>query len=174
MALSARERKQKQVEKERRALARKMDATYPYLQTPFFEHLEHNGNWSSVEVCFALLGIDPPVFEDDRGPAEFADEACFSTEEDRIDTFQGSENSIGRAEVMVGVLIDAASEMSEIINQFKRIELQKRREELEQSDLSDPVKRNEALKSAAEIARLQEELQKNVRHTFRTWRVKIL
>lgn len=174
MALSAKERKQKQLEKERQELARQMDATYPYLKTPFFKRLENDGNWSSVELSFDLMGIDPPVFEDDRGPAEFAADECFSTDEDRIEAFQCSEKSVGRAEVMVDMLLDAAMELSSIINRFKQGELQKRREELEQSDLSDPERRSKALQDAAEIARLQDELQKNVRRTFPTWRVKVL
>jgi hypothetical protein len=173
MALSAKERKQKQLEKERQELARQMDATYPYLKTPFFKQLKNNGNWSSVELCFELVGIDPPVFEDDRGPADFAADECFSTDEERIEAFQCSEKSIGRAEVMVDMMLDAASELSDIINHFKQDELRKRRAELERSDLSEPNRRTEALEAAAEIARLQEELKKNVRRTFPAWRIKI-
>lgn len=174
MALSAKERKQAQTKRERQALARKTDATYPYLKTPFFERLEKDGNWSSVELCFDLLGIDPPVFDDDRGPESFANEACFSTDEDRVEAFQCSEKSIGRAEVMVDMLLDAATELSQIINRYKQDELQKRRVELEKSDLSEPNRRTEALEAAAEIAKLQDELQKNVRRSFPAWRVKFL
>lgn len=173
MALSAKERKQKQLERDRQDLARKPDATYPFLNTPFFKRLEHDGNWSSVELCFDLIGIDPPVFEDDRGPADFAAEECFSTDEDRVEAFQCSEKSIGRAEVMVDVMLDAATELSSIINRFKQDELQKRRDELEKSDLSEPNRRSEALEAAAEIARLQEALRKNVRRTFPAWRIKL-
>lgn len=174
MAMSAKERKQMQIERERQELARKIDATYPYLKTPFFEHLEQNDNWSSVELCLELLGIDPPMFEDDRGPEDFAADECFSTAEDRIEAFKCSENSIGRAEVMVDMMLDAAVELSNIINRFKQGELQKRREEFEQSDLSEPNRRVEALEAAAEIARLKEELQKKVRRTLPVWRVKLL
>ncbi|MBM2323030.1 MULTISPECIES: hypothetical protein [Marivita] len=174
MALSAKERKQKQLERERQAMARMKDATYPFLKTPFYKHLEKDGNWSSVELCFGLLGIEPPVFEDDRGPEEFADSACFATDEDLIEAFQSSEKSIGRAEVMVGVLLDAAMELANIINTYKSEELKKCREELERSDLSEPERRREALETSAQLARLQDELDKNVRRTFKTWTVKLL
>ena len=174
MALSAKERKQAQLKRQRDTLIRKTDATYPYLATPFFERLERDGNWSSVEMCFDLLGIDPPMFDDDRGPEEFASDACFSTDEDRVEAFQCSKNSIGRAEVMVDMLLDAAMELSHIINRYKQDELRKRREELEMSDLSEPNRRGQALEAAAEIAKLQDELQKNVRRVFPTWRVKLL
>ena len=173
MALSAKERKQKQVERERQEAARQKDDTYPYLQVPFFEHLSHDGNWSSVELCFDLMGLDPPLFEDDRGPADVAGEDCFETEEQRIEAVQSSEKSIGRAEVMMDLLLDAAMELSAIINCYKATELQKRLDELEQSDLSDPAQRSKALKDAADISRLQEELEKKVRRTFPVWRVKI-
>ena len=174
MAQSAKERKQAQLERDQKALARKKDATYPFLKTPFFERLENDGNWSSVELCFDLLGIDPPVFENDRGPEDFASDACFSTDEDRAEAFESSEKSIGRAEVMVDMLLDAAMELSHIINRYKQDELRKRREEWERSDLSDPNRRGEALQAAAEIAKLQEALQKNVRRTFPVWRVKLM
>lgn len=174
MALSAKERKQAQLERERQALARKTDATYPYLKTPFFKDIEDDGNWSSVEMCFDLMGIDPPMFEDDRGPEHFANPACFSSDEDQAEAFQCSKNSIGRAEVMVDMLLDAAMELSHIINRYKQDELRKRRDELEKSDLSEPNRRGAALEAAAEIAKLQDELQKNVRRTFPVWRVKLL
>tara|TARA_R100001369_G_C3318651_1_gene168547 strand:+ start:1432 stop:1953 length:522 start_codon:yes stop_codon:yes gene_type:complete len=173
MAMSAKERKQKQLENERKELARQMDATYPYLKVPFFEFLE-NSDWSDVQQCFESIGVEPPMFEDDRGPAEVASDNCFRTEEDRVEAFKSSEKSIGRAEVMVDMLLDAAQELSAMINKFKLRELQRRREELEQSDWSDPEQRSKALAHAAEISRLQDELKKNVRRTFQTWRVKVL
>lgn len=174
MAFSAKERKQKQLENERKAKARLSDATYPYLSTPFFERLERDGNWETVEQYFALLGMEPPVFENDCGPEAFAEEECFSTEEDRIEAFQGSTNSVGRAEVMVDMFLDAAMELSGIINRFKLDELKMRRAELERSDLSEPNNRIDALEAAAEIAKLHVELKKNVRRTFPVWRVKLM
>jgi len=174
MALSAKERKQKQLAREQEALRISKDRTYPYLPTPFYKHLENNGNWSSVTLCFDLMGIDPPEFLDDRGPAEFADDACFSTDKDRDEAFQSSEKSIGRAEVMVDLLFDAGMELALIINKFKKAELQNRRAELEDVDMSDPGNRKEALETAATIAKLLEELEKNVRRTVPQWRVKTL
>ena len=173
MALSAKERKQRQLERERQELVKIQDATYPYLATPFYEHLEQNGNWSSVELCFDLLGINPPSFNDDRGPEAYANDICFSSDEEKAETFQSSEKSIGRAEVMVDMLIGAAMEMASIINNFKADELQKQRLELENHDLSTPESRKDALEKAAEIAKLQDELRKNVRYTFPRWRVKL-
>jgi hypothetical protein len=174
MALSAKERKQKQLEREQKALRTSKERTYPYLSTPFYKHLENNDNWSSVTLCFDLMGIEPPQLLDDRGPAEFADDACFSTDEDRDEAFQSSEKSIGRAEVMVDLLFDAGMELALIINNFKKAELQRRRAELEEVDMSNPDKRNEALETAANTAKLLEELQKNVRRTIPQWRVKTL
>lgn len=174
MAMSAKERKQKQLENERRELARQMDATYPYLKVPFFKYLPDDDNWTSVEICFDIMGFEPPSFDDDRGPADVAGEDCFASEEERLNAFKSSENSIGRAEVMMDMLLDAAMELSGIINRYKLRELQIRREELEQSNWSDPKQRSKALADAAEISRLQDELKKNVRRTFQNWRVKVL
>ena len=79
MAMSARERKQKQLEREREVLGRLDDATYPFLKKPFFMHVDDDPNWTDIALSLELLGIEPPVFEDDRGPEHYASEACVAT-----------------------------------------------------------------------------------------------
>lgn len=172
MALSATDRKRKQLERERLALLPLHDSTYPYLTTPFFEYLENDPNWTVAEDAFQLMGFDPPVFEDDRGPEDFANEDAFASNEARLETFQGSENSIGRAEVMVDLLYSAAVELSGIINNYKRNELQQRFKELEAAEMSEPEQRKVAMQQAAHITRILEELDKNQRITLSKHRVK--
>lgn len=127
---------------------------------------------TSIFTCFELLGIEPPEFLDDRGPDQVACESCFATDEDCAEAFTGTANSIGRAEVMVGALLDAATELASIINGFKRGELVKRLQEIEADSLADPAERKAAITAAMHFSKLQEELGKNVRRTLPQWQVK--
>ena len=174
MALTANERKRAQIAREQEALRQLPDGTYTYLSIPFHQYLDQDGNWSDVQQCFEMMGINPPQFQDDRGPADFAFDDIFGSDQSKIDAFNGSENSIGRAEVMVGQLLDAASGLSQIINKFKQTELNRALIEIHQRDLTDPAIRKATMEEVVHIARLQEDLQKNVRRTFPQWEIKIL
>lgn len=174
MAMTANERKRAQIQREQEALRSMPDSTYPYLSVPFFEYLEEDPNWGDAEQCFERMGIMPPRFDDDRGPVDVAFEDAFRTDEERIAAFHGSERSIGRAEVMVGQLLDAASGLSQIINKFKKAELNRVLVGIQERDLTDPDVRKATMDEVVHIARLQEELEKNVRRTFPQWEVKIL
>lgn len=174
MALTANERKRAQIEREQKALRRLPDGTYTYLNIPFHLYLDQDGNWGDVQQCFERMGINPPQFEDDRGPADFVFDDTFGSDQDKIDAFKGRENSIGRAEVMVGQLLDAASGLSQIINKFKKAELNRVLVGIQQRDLTDPDLRKATMDEVVHIARLQAELEKNVRRTFPQWEVKIL
>ena len=151
MAMSPKERKQKQLEREREEQKVLPDSTYPYLRTPLHEHPVFDANISSVDLVFELMGIDPPVFEDDRGPAEFAHDACFSTDDDKEATFAGRKGAVGRAECMIHFLLDATMELSEIINRYKLNELDDRLKEIDAMDLSDPGERKRALEAVVQI-----------------------
>lgn len=172
MALTAKERKQKQLEREQEQLRVQPDSTYEFLDTPFHQFVEESPNWSSIDLLFDLMGLEPPTFEDDRGPDAFAADDCFSTDEDRNDTFRGYAGSIGRAELMVDFLQDAAIELASEINRYKKRALKARRAEIEAADLSDPEKRREALDAITRISRIEEVLDKNVRRTLTQWKVK--
>lgn len=175
MALSAAERKRRQLEREDLARRRRPDSTYEYLSTPFYKHISDDGaDWSAVALPFELMGVEPPEFTDDRGPTEAASpDALPPPGDDGENGFEGFEGSIGRAEAMVGSLITAAVELSGIINRFKRDELNKYLSELETRDLSDQAARAQALKDAVRIAAIKDELSKNVRWTFPQWKVKL-
>jgi hypothetical protein len=172
MAMTPLERKQKQLDRERDALRVMSDSSYSYLSKPFFERLEQDPNWSSVQLCFELMGIEAPEFHDDRGPAAVALEHCFSSDEGRDEAFSGYEGSVGRAEAMVGLLLDAAMELASIIQAHKLIELDARLREIEALDLSDPDERKGAFEAAVHIGKVKDALNGNVRRTIPQWQVK--
>ncbi|HAC48282.1 hypothetical protein A3753_14790 [Sulfitobacter sp. HI0082] len=172
MALTAKERKQKQLAREQEELRKLPDSTYDFLETPFYVAAEDNPNWSNVSLSFELMGLEPPEFEDDRGPADFAHEHCFATDEDRADAFEGYCGSIGRAEAMVDFLLDASIELASVINTYKKQALRDHRQQIENADLSDPDTRHKALETIARLTRIEDALDKNVRRTLPQWKVK--
>ncbi len=172
MALSAKERKQQQLKREQKQLRLLPDSSYEYLRVPFHVHLETDSNWSSVTLPLEMAGIEPPEFEDDRGPEAYAFEECFATDEDRDEAFGGAAKSIGRAEVMIGLLMDAATELALIVNKYKRTELERRLKEIEAADLSDPEERKAALEQVVHIEKIKGALSKNVRRSLPQWEAK--
>jgi len=172
MAMSAKERKQKQLEREREQLRYLDDATYPYLAKPFHSCASMDPNWESVTLPLELAGFNAPVFETDEGPEKFALEDALPQNEDPRETFAGFRGSIGRAEVMVDMLLDAASELAQIINGYKAAELSERRAEIERSDLATPEERKIAFEAIETISKIEGQLEKNVRRTLPQWKVK--
>ncbi|UMA64398.1 hypothetical protein LVO79_15500 [Roseivivax marinus] len=172
MAMSARERKQAQREAERIEMSRLPDSTYDYLRQPFHQWINDDPNFSSVELPLELAGFEPPVFDDDEGPASYANETALDPDLSPEETFPGYSGSIGRAEVMVDCLLDAALELAQIINRYKLDELSARRREIERSDLPDAATRKLAFDEMARIAKIEAELSKNIRRTIPQWKVK--
>ena len=138
---------------------------------PFFEAFEDDGNASNVDISLDIAGIEPVVFSDDSGPKSSTGQIEQMANESGEEAYQGAHNSLGRAEVMVGCLIDAAAELASIINTYKRKEIRQRIAEIEESDLSDPVARKAALAQMVRLNRLMDQLDKQVRWTFKQWKI---
>ncbi|RFP88262.1 hypothetical protein DZK27_09230 [Rhodobacteraceae bacterium 63075] len=161
------EAEKKRVQRARKQAERKAnaDSSYPFLEETFSEFLEHEGNYSSVELALELAGISPPVIEDERGPEAFASEqATHGVEE----IFPGAEGAVGRAEVIVDCLLDAATELAAIVNTYKRREIEVRLKELENSDDTDKAA---AIAKAITLNKILEELNKQVRRSLPQWKV---
>lgn len=156
-----REKKERD-ERERKALS---DATYPYLKETFSEFLKHEGNYSSVQQVLELAGVDAPEISDERDPIEVASEHAIAGVED---AFPGAKGAVGRAEVFMDCLVSAAVEMSVVINNYKRQEIEARLAELENSDTTD---RATAMKEAVKLNKILDQLNKQVRWTFHQWKV---
>lgn len=172
MAMSAKERKHKQLEREREQLRYLDDSTYPYLTNPFHRWTSEDPNWTNVTLPLELAGFEGPVFETDEGPEKFAIEDALPPEEDPADTFPGFKGSVGRAEVMVDLLLDAAAELAQSLNRYKVEELSARRAEIEASELATAEERKAAFEAVEHISKVEAELAKNVRRTLPQWKVK--
>ncbi len=137
-------------------------------RAPFFDALNDDPNFSSVQMALELAGIDAPSFDDDQGPTAFAIQGVIDGVED---PYPVADNSLGRAETMVGCFLDAAVEMAGIVNSYKRREIRARLAEIEESDMSDPAHRKAAMASIVRLNKILDQLEKQIRWTLPQWKV---
>ncbi len=138
---------------------------------PFFEAYENDGNAQNVDISLDVAGIAPLVFSDDSGPKSFTGLIEQGADENGEEAYIGARDSLGRAEIAVGCLIEAAAELAGIINSYKRKEVMQRIAEIEASDLSDQAERKAALAQIVRLNKLLDQLSKQVRWTFRQWKI---
>lgn len=173
MAKSATERSREL--RARRKAADKVapDLSHHFLNTPFFRALKDDGNWSSVELCFDMMGFDPPVFDDDSGPRSRSGIVEDDGEVMGFDPHMGARDSLGRAENMVHLLLDAATELAGIINRHKLNEIEARIAEITQADLSAPAAKVQALEDIVTLKAIKARLDgKTFRRSFAEFSVK--
>lgn len=166
MAMTPLERKRLSLERkaERQRLAG--DPTDKIAGRKFYEFLA-DANWSNVATGLEWAGINPdhiPIFDTDEDPGH----------DPQLDGDEPSRGSIGRAERMVGNLLDAASELARLINRYKREEIDRAIADLEAGDLADPAARKEALAQIVRLTKLRDQLEKQIRITLPQWRVTAL
>lgn len=128
----------------------------------FYEYMEETGRWSDLAAYLDWLEIDSsawPAFKDDKdtGYSEGDDEP--------------NRGSIGRAERMVGLFLDAAIVLSEIVSDYKKEKIDQAIKEIENSDLSDPADRKKALREIVRLNKYKDQLSKNVRRELQQWRL---
>lgn len=171
MAKSSTERMREKKEREKKEALVAVESTTPYLKKLFSEVWNEDIlKFSDFNMYLELAGIEPPSFEDERSPEDETKNA----EDIGVELF-GVENiycnrkgAIGRAEVIVGSLIDAATELATIVNQHKRQEIEARLVELESSTELDRAK---AMTEAVRLNKMLDQLDKQVRRSFPQWEV---
>ena len=137
-------------------------------RTPFFETLPEDFSYSSdfADNC-ELIGIPTPEFADDRGTEFFSHYSPKSSAE----MIEHGMRSLGRAEMMISGLIEAAVDLAHRVNSYKRAEIKARLAEIEASDLLDSATKKAALQDATRLNKMLDQLDKQVRWTFPQWRV---
>lgn len=163
--------RQRQKEKRKEALL-KPGANLDDFREPFFKFYEGHGEETTLAIALHFAGYEVPDFPDDRGPQAYsiADYEADPSDPDD-DPFQGATNSLGRAELMVGSFIDAAITLAGMVNSYKKKEIRARLAEIEAADLSDPAVKKAALKDAARLHKMLDQLEREVRWTFPQWKV---
>lgn len=146
----------------------------PDFRTPFFEYFNVDDQLSSQYAqSLELCGIQPLLFEDDTGPEvstldDLRDDLEDGGFANPFGTSRGS--SLGKAEVVIGCLLDAASDLAQCVNDYKKAELRARIAELESAEVSDADARKQAFARVAELTRMLEALDKSVRFQFPAWK----
>lgn len=135
---------------------------------PFFQTLPEDFAHDSAFVDnFEFIGVPPPEFTDDLG---IEHHTLYSTDAAQ-QLFQLDRRSLGRAEVIVTALIEAAQDLAGFVSDYKRQEIKARIAEIEGSDLSDTETKKAALKESARLNKMLDQLDKQVRWTFPQWKV---
>lgn len=176
MAKSALERKREQLERERKRLRKQPDSTYPFLKEPFFQWLEETdgyGDWSSGTFHLDASQITLPEFEDDSGPRSIDGEVERVWEDNPEEGhYVGFEGSIGRAECLVDDLLAAAACFAQVINRYKKEQINARIIEIEESDLSDPEVKKKAFADIVRLRKMLERLEKMTRQSVYEYKIK--
>lgn len=140
------------------------DSVEPYLKVPFFEFFQKRTGHDLTFYADAL-GEEWWDFRDDEGIVP-----VYAGVLDQEDLDRAS-NSLGRAELIAGSLIDAAGELTRLISEYKRDEITTRIAELEQTDSEDAEERKKVLTDIARLRKMLDQLNKQVRWTFPQWKV---
>lgn len=172
MAMTPAEKQRAYRMRKRKEETRQNDALTDLYREPFFKFYEDSAEWVTLAIALHFVGYEVPDISDDRGPEAFS---IADYERDRADPdddpFEGKTNSLGRAELLVGGFLDAAITLAGMVNKYKTGEIKARLAEIEASNLDDPKARKAALKEAARLHKMLDQLDKQVRWTFPQWKV---
>lgn len=142
---------------------------------PFFEFFPVDEQTGSAYMqSLELAGVEPLFFEDDSGPeSSTLDDLRDDFEDDGFSNPFGDHkgSSLGKAEVLIGCLLDAAADLAEWVGDYKKAEIKARIAEIEDSDLPDAEARRAAFARVAELNRLLEDLGKTIRWPLPQWKV---
>lgn len=171
MALSPAEkqreyRKRLKEKRDRKEEKRKVpyDLTDDVCTRPFNEFLTFD-DWIEVHTLLEWAGIDPhgiPSFDNDSDPGYRPD----------LDVGVPNRGSIGRAERMIGCLLDAASQLAIYVNDYKKQEVERAIAELESRDLNDPSAKKQALAEIVRLTKILDRLSKKCHRPLPEWSVR--
>ena len=172
MALSNAEKMRRYRERQKEKKLQELKKPTPLsdlYRTPFFRFFEPDRQRESQYVdALELAGITPLFFQDDSGPETVTLDEVQHDDGPFFGERHGT--SLGKAEILVGCLLDAATDLAGWINDYKRAEIKARIAEVEASDMSTPEARKEAFARMAELTEIQAELDRTVRWPVPVWR----
>lgn len=172
MALTPPERKRRQVERARDHAKRQLDLTYDLPRTPFGEWIQEHCDGDELlhlGICFDGMNRQPPDFSDDHDPVSETGYFKFPTTDAGTPSYLGS---LGRAEIEVDLLIEAAKTLATMINAYKRSVIKGRISHIEQHELAKPETRAAALSEGFELSKALERLEKTVRAEVPQWQLR--
>lgn len=171
MAKSAAERKREQLQRERDRAKAMDDLTYGLPRAAFGAWLEENEDdrLTHLSICYDGMNRVPPSFDGETDPVSLTGNFEFPTKEDGELSFRGA---LGRAELEVDLLVEAAKTLAAMINVYKRVAIESRIRQIEMNELDDRETRAERLMEIMLLNRALERLGKSVRAELPQWQLR--
>lgn len=171
MTKSAAERKRQQVQRERERARSSDDLIYGLPRTTFGAWLEEHGGdpLKHLAICYDGMNRLPPSFGEESDPVSITGDFEFPTKEDGELSYRGA---LGRAELEVDLLIEAAKTLATMINAYKRDVIESRIRQIEMNELDDRDARAERLKEIVLLNQALEKLGKSIRAELPQWQLR--
>ena len=172
MAMSAAERKRLQIDRERERAKHQIDLAYALPRPAFGAWIEETFDADALEhltICYDGMNRLPPDFSADADPVSATGAFDFPATEEGTPSHLGA---LGRAELEVDLLIDAARTLAMMVNGYKRKVISDRLKQIESHELADPQTRAERLREVVELTKAQERLAKTVRAEIPQWQLR--
>jgi hypothetical protein len=171
------ERMRQYRERKQIAALRMEESTLEFQDISFVDWLEATnegyGDWDGVMVSLDLAGLPPFEITDDTGPRSFEGMLESSYPKGHEDyPYIGYERSIGQAESFIDHLLNAAHDAAVVVSRYKRECIQRRIEVLEADVPIDAAARKNVFAEIVRLNRISQTLEKSVKKTFPTWKVK--
>lgn len=165
MALTPAEKQKRYRERKREQERLAGDPTDAIAKRSFSDFIQADLDSFQVNVLYQLewAGINPdavPTFEKDDDPDH---------DPQTDGPYRGS---IGRAERMVSMLMDAGRGLAYLIRDYKREEIDRAIAEIEQADMTDPAVKKKALADIVRLTKMRERLDKDARVPMPQYEVK--
>jgi len=142
------------------------ESSHWYVQGNFQSYLTDHPDWSEFELPLDLMGLPTPTFRD--GMPETASGTVIDPEDpNHAALFK----AMGRADVFVGLLLEAATVLAQRVNEFKLKEIGNRIQEIEAAEWKDPAAKKQAVNDIVRLTKMQDQLSKQVRITLPQWKV---
>ena len=172
MAMSATERKRLQIERERERSRRQIDLSYALPRPGFGAWLKEKFDGDALQhldICYDGMNRLPPDFSTDSDPVSATGDFEFPMTEQGAPSHVGA---LGRAELEVDLLLEAARTLAIMINAYKRKVISDRLKQIETQELSDPETRPVRLREVIELTKAQERLARSVRAEIPQWQLR--
>lgn len=166
MAKSALERKQEQLRRKREQLEAAPEISRPYAkEKQFFEYAQDHTAWDGVRMALDTAGFQFDL-EDDSNP-----ESATGYIEDP-DLFSSHPGSLGKAEIIVTCLLDAAADLALVINDYKKEKIEKAISDLRESTPKSDEERKAQFDQMVLLTKIREQLDRKFRREFPLTEVK--
>lgn len=172
MAKTAIERKRLQLARERERARSQLDLVYGLPRPALGEWLDDRTDETELQqlaICYDGMGRDAPDFGPDTDPKSRTGHFDYPKTEDGSPSHRGS---LGRAELEVELLLDAAATLAKLLNSYKRQVIQDRIAQIENEDLQDPQIRRQRLAEVVTLNKALDRLDKSVRTDVKQWQLR--